>query len=78
MSDPSWVTKFKLAVANEDLQAIEELADSFKDSNLENENLEVKLEARALIQTATMIITQKKEKLDLEFKKLQKAKKYVY
>jgi len=69
-----WLEEFKIALVNEDIEAIEALADKVP---AEFKNTEEALQAQTLVGEAINLIQKSKADLSKEFEKLKKVKKYI-
>lgn len=69
-----WLEEFKIALVNEDIEAIEALADKVP---AEFKNIEEALQAQTLIGEAINLIQKSKADLSKEFEKLKNVKKYI-
>ncbi|WP_169783925.1 hypothetical protein [Campylobacter curvus] len=70
-----WIKDLKLALLNEDLDAITALSDKFNESDFKN--LEDMQEAQALLAQAKSFFENKSSHIQAELSKLQKAQKYI-
>jgi hypothetical protein len=69
-----WLEEFKIALVNEDIEAIEALADKVP---AEFKNIEEALQAQTLVGEAINLIQKSKAALSKEFEKLKNVKKYI-
>ena len=69
-----WLEEFKIALVNEDIEAIEALADKVP---AEFKNIEEALQAQTLVGEAINLIQKSKADLSKEFEKLKNVKKYI-
>jgi hypothetical protein len=69
-----WLEEFKIALVNEDIEAIEALADKVP---AEFKNIEETLQAQTLVGEAINLIQKSKADLSKEFEKLKNVKKYI-
>lgn len=69
-----WLEEFKIALVNEDIEAIEVLADKVP---AEFKNIEEALQAQTLVGEAINLIQKSKADLSKEFEKLKNVKKYI-
>ena len=69
-----WLEEFKIALVNEDIKAIEALADKVP---AEFKNIEEALQAQTLVGEAINLIQKSKADLSKEFEKLKNVKKYI-
>lgn len=69
-----WLEEFKIALVNEDIEAIEALADKVP---AEFKNIEEALQAQTLVGEAINLIQKSKANLSKEFEKLKNVKKYI-
>ncbi|QKF61369.1 hypothetical protein [Campylobacter curvus] len=70
-----WIKDLKLALLNEDFDAIITLSDKFNESDFKN--LEDMQEAQALLAQAKSFFENKSSHIQAELSKLQKAQKYI-
>lgn len=73
MSD--WLGRFKIAIINDDADQIEALADEFNEHSLRS--LGDIREAQALLLSAVEVLQNKKDSIEKELQKANKAKKYM-
>lgn len=71
MQAKSWLSKFKLALINEDVNTLENLLNNpdYKEDELE--------QVKALTKEAIKFINQKKDSLAIDMKKAKLAKEYI-
>ena len=69
-----WLEEFKIALVNEDIEAIEALADKVP---ADFKNIEEALQAQTLVGEAINLIQKSKADLSKEFEKLKNVKKYI-
>lgn len=69
-----WLEEFKIALVNENIEAIEALADKVP---AEFKNIEEALQAQTLVGEAINLIQKSKADLSKEFEKLKNVKKYI-
>lgn len=69
-----WLEEFKIALVNEDIEAIDALADKVP---AEFKNIEEALQAQTLVGEAINLIQKSKADLSKEFEKLKNVKKYI-
>lgn len=72
----SWLGRFKLAIINDDADAIEALADEFNENSVSG--IDDLREAQALLSSAIKVLEDKKSQLDKELKKANKVKNYMF
>ena len=69
-----WLEEFKIALVNEDIEAIDALADKVP---AEFKNIEEALQVQTLVGEAINLIQKSKADLSKEFEKLKNVKKYI-
>ena len=69
-----WLEEFKIALVNEDIEAIEALANKVP---AEFKNIEEALQAQTLVGEAINLIQKSKADLSKEFERLKNVKKYI-
>jgi hypothetical protein len=70
----NWTSQLKIAVANQDIEAIVEVSQNFPENFDDTSQL---IEAIELYKQAIEILNNKKDNLNIEKKKLQDIKKYI-
>ena len=70
----NWISQLKIAVANQDIEAIVEASQNFPENFDDTSQL---IEAIELYKQAIEILNNKKDNLNIEKKKLQDIKKYI-
>ncbi|WP_143116811.1 hypothetical protein [Campylobacter sp. MIT 97-5078] len=70
----AWLSNLKLAIIEEDINALEDLLDSFAPQNMNTQEL---IEAKALIEEAFVLMQNKKAVLAVNMKKIQRAKEFL-
>ncbi|KGI55957.1 hypothetical protein DMB91_03555 [Campylobacter sp. MIT 97-5078] len=74
MKMQAWLSNLKLAIIEEDINALEDLLDSFAPQNMNTQEL---IEAKALIEEAFVLMQNKKAVLAVNMKKIQRAKEFL-
>lgn len=71
-----WLSRFKLAIINDDAEAIISLADEFNEYSVRG--IDDLREAQALLSEAVSVLENKKSKIETELKKANKVKQYMF
>lgn len=71
-----WLSRFKLAIVNDDAEAIMALADEFDEKSVDG--VDDLREAQALLSQAVAVLESKKSKIEIDLKKANKVKKYMF
>jgi hypothetical protein len=69
----TWITKFKIAIVEQDINTLETLLDSFPAADTKEEALEL----RALVTEALSIVQKAKEKTLESMNKIKKTKAFL-
>ncbi|BCX79832.1 hypothetical protein [Campylobacter sp. 19-13652] len=71
-----WLSRFKLAIVNDNAEAIEALADEFNENSVDG--VDDLREAQALLSEAVIVLENKKSKIEIELKKANKVRNYMF